>query len=73
MIEKINKILRRRSFSISDQIFFSERLSLLLNSGIGAVNAISIIMSMDMSKKRRSIYESMISNMEKGMSLSRII
>jgi type IV pilus assembly protein PilC len=62
-----------KEFSLSDQIFFSERLSLLLSSGMGVVDSLKVILKIDASKKRRKIYEMMIFNIEKGMSLSKIL
>ncbi len=65
--------INKSSFSLSDQIFFSQRLSLLLNSGISTIEALSIIRKMDNSPRRKLIYELMIRYIEKGVSLSRVI
>lgn len=62
-----------KEFSLSDQIFFSERLSLLLSSGMGVVDSLKVISKIDDSKKRKKIYEIMIFNIEKGISLSKLL
>lgn len=62
-----------KPFSISDQIFFSQRLSLLLDSNISLVESLKIIKSMDFSKKRIIIYENIIIGCDRGVSLSKSI
>ncbi len=59
------------SFTISDQIFFAQRLSLLLDSNISLTESLSIIRSMDISKTRKKIYEKIIADCEQGISLSK--
>lgn len=59
------------SFKISDQIFFAQRLSLLLDSNISLKESLSIMKSMDASKMRKKIYERLILDCEQGVSLSR--
>jgi type IV pilus assembly protein PilC len=61
----------RKSFSISDQIFFAQRLSLLLNSNISLIESLNIMKSMDISKKRKQVYEMIIDQCEQGISLSK--
>jgi len=63
----------RKSFSISDQIFFSQRLSLLLDSGISLIDSLNIIRSMDTSKSRRMVFDILIKDCEHGISLSKSI
>ena len=67
--EKINT----KSFKLSDQIFFAQRLSLLLSSGISIVEALNMMRNMDNSQNRKEIYRIIIQDMEKGVSLGRSI
>ncbi len=62
-----------RCFKLSDQIFFAQRLSLLLDSGISIVEALNMMRNIDVSLKRKKIYEILIKNAEKGVSLSKSI
>lgn len=59
------------SFSISDQIFFAQRLSLLLDSSISLTEALTIMKSMETSKIRRKVYEKLIFDCQQGISLSK--
>ena len=70
-----NKIIKinKKSFTISDQIFFSQRLSLLLDSGISLVESLNLIKNIDSSISHKRIYEIIISDIEKGVSLSKSI
>ncbi len=68
----MRKILKlNNSFSISQQIFFAQRLSLLLDSNISLVESLRIMKSMDISISRQSIYDQIILNCERGVSLSK--
>ncbi len=60
----------KKSFSISDQIFFAQRLSLLLDSGISLIESLNIMKSMDVSHRRNKAYEILIHDCERGISLS---
>ncbi len=62
-----------KSFRLPDQIFFAQRLSLLLNSGVSIVEALSMMKNIDSSLKRKRIYEILIKNVEEGMTLSKSI
>ncbi len=73
IIKKDGKKINPRAFALSDQIFFAQRLSLLLNSGISTVESLSIMKNMDSSIKRKAVYGLMIENIERGLSLSRVI
>jgi len=59
------------NFTISDQIFFAQRLSLLIDSDISLIDSLNILKSMDSSKKHKKIYDNLISDCEKGISLSK--
>ena len=59
----------KKSFSISEQIFFAQRLSLMLDSGISLIESLHIIKSIDNSIKHKKIYEFIINNCEQGVSL----
>src|SRR5574343_248740 len=56
---------------LSDQIFFTQRLSLLLGSGISILDAFSILSRVD--KNNRSFYEIILENLRKGNTLSKSI
>jgi type II secretory pathway component PulF len=58
-------------FNISDQIFFTHRLSILLNSNLSVLDSLKIIKSMEINKYKIKIYESLISDCQKGISLSK--
>lgn len=60
-----------RSFSLSDQIFFSQRLSLLIDSSIPLVESILIIRNMDNSFHRRRVLDVFIMDINNGISLAR--
>lgn len=62
-----------KSFSISDQIFFTQRLSLLLNSNTSLTESLNIMSSMDTSKKHKEIYNQIIKNCLQGISLYKSI
>lgn len=68
-MSKINK----KSFKLSDQLFFAQRLSLLLNSGISIIEALSMMKNIDSSVHRKDIYELFIKEIQQGVSLSRSI
>ena len=59
------------SFSISDQIFFVQKLALLIESNISLSESLKIIKEMDNSKKKREIFGSLILDCERGVSLSK--
>jgi type IV pilus assembly protein PilC len=54
-----------------NQIFFAQRLSLLLHSGISIVEALSMMENMEKRPKVREIYRLLIKNIESGVSLSK--
>ena len=58
-------------FTISDQIFFAQRLSLLLDSSISLTESLNIMKSMDNSKYHKKIYDILINDFEHGISLSK--
>ncbi len=60
-------------FSISDQIFFAQKLSLLLNSNISLAESLNIIKSIDNSNNHKNFYEKLINDGEHGISLSKSI
>lgn len=61
------------SFSISDQIDFAQRLSILLGSGISIVEALSMMRNIESRTKIKLVYADFISNIEHGVSLSKTI
>jgi type IV pilus assembly protein PilC len=73
IINKIEKYLEKKSFRTSDQIFFAQRLSLLLNSGIPIIEALTLMSNMDKNKYRKNIYANLIKNIENGTSLAKSI
>lgn len=60
-------------FSINDQIFFAQRLSLLLDSNISLIDSLNIIKSIDTSRNKKDIYRQIIDSCQKGISLSKSI
>lgn len=69
-----NKLkIKAKSFSLQDQIFFSQRLSLLLNSGISIVEALNIMKNIESLIARKIIYSLFIKNIEEGISLGKSI
>lgn len=65
--------LNSKNLTIKDQILFSQKLSLLLDSNISLVDSLKIIKDMETSINKIRIYDSLILNCEKGLSLSRSI
>jgi len=63
----------KKSFKISDQIFFSQRLSLLLGSGISMVEALGMMRNIETHVYRKKVYEEISNGVEKGLTLSRSI
>lgn len=59
------------SFSISDQIFFAQKLSLLLDSNISMTDSLNLIKSIDTTKNHKKIYEKLISDCDQGIFLSK--
>lgn len=55
------------------QIFFAQRFSLLLNSGVSIIEALSIMKNIESSKKIKKIYQKLIDDIEQGVSLSKSI
>lgn len=58
-------------FPISNQIFFAERLSLLLESGISLTDSIKILKSIENSKQRQLLYSKIVEECDSGISLSK--
>lgn len=65
--------LKLNSFGLAEQIFFSQRLSLLLNSGISIVDSLKIMRNLDTSFARKKIYEILLQDVRRGLSLNRSI
>ena len=66
-------MIRKGAFKLADQIFFCQRLSILLESGISLVEALVIMSDIDVSKHRKKIYGIVIKDLEKGISLAKSI
>jgi len=62
-----------KSFSINNQIFFAQRLSLLLDSNISLTESLNIMKSMETSKARKKVYGIFINDCEHGIPLSKSI
>lgn len=62
-----------RSFKVPDQLFFAQRLSLLLQSGISMVEALTMMRNIEASPVRKKAYAVLIQNIEQGVTLSRSI
>lgn len=60
-----------RSFSLPHQLFFAQRLSLLIDSNISLVESLSIIRNIDNSLYRRRILDVFIIDINNGLTLSR--
>ena len=60
-------------FGMSDQIDFTQRLSILLGSGISIVEALSMMRNIESSIKKKIVYTELIKNIENGVSLGRSI
>src|SRR3989344_8585483 len=58
-------------FSISDQIFFAQRLSLLIDSNVSLIESLIIMKSMDTSEKRIKFFNQLINDYERGIALSK--
>ncbi|MDO8430746.1 MAG: type II secretion system F family protein [Candidatus Taylorbacteria bacterium] len=56
-----------------NQIFFAQRLSLLLNSGISIVEALSMMKNMERGDHVKKLYEVLVKDIEAGVSLSKSI
>lgn len=54
------------SISLTDQIFFSKKLSLLIDSNISMSESLRIIVEMDSSKKKKRNLERAPSRLHKG-------
>jgi type IV pilus assembly protein PilC len=72
-ILKLNNKINTKAFGLSEQIFFSQRLSLLLDSGISMVEALKMMENIENSSHRKVIYQSLIKDIEAGITLSRSI
>ena len=66
-------MFRINAFSYDDQIFFAQRLSLLLNSGISIVESLRIMKNIDESVHHKKIYDLLIEDISKGIALSKSI
>ncbi len=66
-----DRIWLLRSFSLSNQLFFAQRLSLLIDSNISLVESLLIIKNMDNSLYRRRVLDVFIIDINNGLSLSR--
>ena len=62
-----------KSFSPSDQLYFAQKLSLLLQSGISMVEALTMMRSIEISTKRKKTYDILIKSIQQGVSLSKSI
>lgn len=60
-------------FTILDQIYFTQRLSILLDSNLSMLDSLRIIKSMETSKFKIDIYNNLIADCERGVSLSKSI
>lgn len=69
----IEKKINKKSFSISDQILFSQKLSLLLSSGISLIEALSMMNKIEKKDNRKKVYEFLVESIQKGVSLNRSI
>lgn len=72
-MNKNTRKINKKCFKLSDQIFFSQRLALLLNSGVSIIEALSMMKNMDKSVQRKMVYDTFIEDIEKGISLSKSI
>lgn len=72
-ILKLNNKINTKAFGLSEQIFFSQRLSLLLDSGISMVEALKMMENIESSTHRKVIYQILIKDIEAGITLSRSI
>lgn len=73
MNKKDTLIIHNKCFRLSDQIFFAQRLSLLLGSGISIIDSLKMMMNIESSKYRKIVYVNMIKDIEHGISLSKSI
>ena len=64
---------RYRKFNLTQQIYFSQRLSLLLQSGISIVEALTMMMNVEASVQYKRAYKFLIENIQQGVSLSKAI
>ncbi|MEK7463525.1 MAG: type II secretion system F family protein [Patescibacteria group bacterium] len=65
--------MKIRSLSLSNQMHFAQRLSLLLKSGISIAEALSMISGMESHASRKLIYDIFLESIQQGISLSRSI
>ncbi|MDQ5893667.1 MAG: type pilus assembly protein PilC [Patescibacteria group bacterium] len=61
------------AFSLSDQMHFAHRLSLLLKSGISMSEALSMMQNMENCVPRKHIYDELLKSIQQGISLSKSI
>ncbi len=61
----------RNKFTITDQIYFSKRLSILLESNLSMIESLKIMRSIEENKYKIMIYDSLIKSCEAGLSLSK--
>ena len=62
-----------KSFSLSDQMYFAQRLSLLLKSGVAMSEALSMMQNIESSSVKKQIYIRIISSIQQGVTLSKSI
>jgi type IV pilus assembly protein PilC len=70
-IKKIHDYFEKRSFGSIHQLFFAQRLSLLLNSGISISESLKIMSNIENSRTRKGVYGKIIENLEHGMSFGK--
>lgn len=73
MNDKKSIKINTKCFGLSDQIFFAQRLSLLLSSGISIVDSLKMIMNIENSKYRKAVYMNITRDIEHGISLGKSI
>lgn len=66
-----DRFLFSRSFSLSDQLFFAQRLSLLLDSNISLSESLLIIKNMESSIHRKRVLDVLILDINNGLTLSK--
>jgi type II secretory pathway component PulF len=69
----MNNKIKNNSFNLSDQIFFAQRLFILLESNTSLVESIAVMRNIDKNIRRKEVYSYVISDLEKGMPLARSI
>jgi type II secretory pathway component PulF len=71
---KLSKIkISKNTLSLSDQILFAQRLSILLGSGISIVESLGMIQNIESSATKKQVYFQMIQSIQNGTSLSKTI